>query len=561
MDKKRGLANVAVSMIFKVVILIVTVLARRYMIRYIGNDVNGLNSLYISLLDFLSVAELGVGSAITFCMYKPIVEGDNKKVSALYHLFTKLYLIIGGIILVCGCILMPFLKILAKDYQTVDVNLYLTFGIMLASVVISYMFSAKTALINAYKNNYITTTVFSIGQILQCGLQIIVLIFTRSFVWYLICRVISISLQWVATEVIARIKHGGIIKDRVRIDAETKKEVTKNIKAMFMHKIGGVLVNTADSIIISSFIGISILGKYSNYTTIVVAMIGVLGLCFTPLTSVIGHMFVEESREQANKYFNFFHTFNFVLGVVFFLGYYSVIDNMITVLFADGLELAKTISFVITVNYFIQFLRQAVMLFKDAAGTFYYDRWKPIFEGLLNIGLSILFVKVFPEELKVVGVIIATIITNVLICHIVEPYVLYKHTLLISPKRYYIRNYIYIVVFVAVLVALNYSMISNENQWTELFANGGISLAMSLPISFIAVMCNKDCRLYMKGILQRRKRHNNAPTDEAIDGAAEVETTVDASDIPGVSVAEDPKSTEATVRTEEEHTEENGSVI
>lgn len=561
MDKKRGLANVAVSMIFKVVILIVTVLARRYMIRYIGNDVNGLNSLYISLLDFLSVAELGVGSAITFCMYKPIVEGDNKKVSALYHLFTKLYLIIGGIILVCGCILMPFLKILAKDYQTVDVNLYLTFGIMLASVVISYMFSAKTALINAYKNNYITTTVFSIGQILQCGLQIIVLIFTRSFVWYLICRVISISLQWVATEVIARIKHGGIIKDRVRIDAETKKEVTKNIKAMFMHKIGGVLVNTADSIIISSFIGISILGKYSNYTTIMTAMIGVLTLCFTPLTSVIGHMFVEESREQANKYFNFFYTINFVLGVVFFLGYYSVIDNMITVLFADGLELAKTISFVITVNYFIQFLRQAVMLFKDAAGTFYYDRWKPIFEGLLNIGLSILFVKVFPEELKVVGVIIATIITNVFICHIVEPYVLYKHTLLISPKRYYIRNYIYIVVFVAALVALNYSMISNENQWTELFANGGISLVMSLPISFIAVMCNKDCRLYMKGILQRRKRHDNASTDEAIDGAAEVEATVGATDISGVSVAEDPKSTEATVRTEEEHTEENGSVI
>ncbi len=526
MDKKRGLANVIVSIIFKVVILLVTVLARRYMIRYIGNDVNGLNSLYISLLDFLSVAELGVGSAITFCMYKPIVDGDNKKVSALYHLFTKLYLIIGGIILVCGFILMPFLKILAKDYQTVDVNLYLTFGIMLVSVVISYLFSAKTALINAYKNNYVTTTVFSLGQILQCGLQIIVLIFTRSFVWYLICRIISVSLQWIATEVIARIKHGGIIKDRVRIDDETKKEVTKNIKAMFMHKIGGVLVNTADSIIISTFIGIAVLGKYSNYTTIVIAMIGVLGLCFTPLTSVIGHMFVEESREQANRYFNFFHTFNFVLGIVFFLGYYSVIDNLITILFAPGLELAKTISFVITVNYFIQFLRQAAMLFKDAAGTFYYDRWKPIFEGLINIGLSVLYVKIFPEELNVVGVIIATIITNVLICHIVEPYVLYKHTLLISPKRYYIRNYIYIAVFIAALVALNYSMVSYENQWTELFANGGISLALSVPISLIAVVCNKDCRLYMKGMLRRLKRHKKTANDNAEDVSESIETTI-----------------------------------
>ncbi|MBD5100766.1 MAG: hypothetical protein HDT29_05845 [Clostridiales bacterium] len=514
MDKKKGLLNVFVSIVFKVMILIASIVVRRFLIRYVGNGVNGLNSLYTSILEFLAVAELGVGIAITYCMYKPIVEGNTNKVSALYGLFTRTYLLIGGIILVGGCILMAALPYLAKDYQSLDVNLYLTFGLMLIYVVLSYLFSSKTSLINAYKNNYITTIISSSGALVQYGLQIIVLIYTKSFVWFLICRIISMALQWLVTEIVTRIKYKDIIRNKQSIDSQTKKEIIKNIKAMFMHKIGGVLVNTADSLIISAFIGIIILGKYSNYTTIMVAMTGVINLFFTPLTSVIGHMCVNEDKMQVKKYFNFFHTFNFVLGMVFFLGYYAVIDNLITILFEDGLELAKSISFVITLNYFIQFMRQSALLFRDATGTFYNDRWKPLIEGIVNTGLSILFVFIFPEGYNVVGVIVATIITNIFICHIVEPHVFYKYALKTSAKGYYIRNYGYIAIFTSALVALNYSMISNDNQWIELFANGGISLAFSLTISLLIVLCNKDFRHYMKNFIGRFIRRKGNSEDK-----------------------------------------------
>lgn len=511
MDKNKGILNISISIVFKLVLLIANILVRRFLIKYIGNEINGLNSLYISVLDFLSVAELGVGSVITFCMYKPIVDGDNDKVSSLYRLFTKLYLIIGAIILVGGCAVMPALPYLAKDYQNVDANLYLTFGLMLASVVLSYTFSSKTSLINAYKNNYITTTISSGGLLLQCVLQIVVLILTGSFVWFLVCRIIAVVLQWVVTEIITKFKYKDIVRNKQQVDAETKKEVTKNVKAMFMHKIGSMLVNTADSIIISTFIGIVVLGKYSNYTTIMSAMSGVLVLCFTPLTSVIGHMCVSEDKMQVTKYLNFFHTFNFILGMVFFLGYYAVIDNLITLFFGTDLELAKSISLVITLNYFIQFMRQATLLFRDATGTFYNDRWKPIVEGLLNIGLSILFVFVFPEEYNVVGVIVATVITNIFICHIVEPHVLYKYGLQSSAKSYYIKNYIYLTLFAASLIALHFAMISSDNQWIELFANGGISLAFSIVISVFVILCNKDFRYYMKGILRRFTKRKKEP--------------------------------------------------
>ena len=503
MDKKRSLLNVSVSIGFKFVIIILEIFVRRFLIRYVGNEINGLNSLYISILDFLAIAELGVGGAITYCMYQPIVDGDREKTAALYHLFQKLYWIIGAVIVVVGCAIMPLLPYLAKDYAEADVNLYLTFALMLSSVAITYLFSAKTSLINAYKDNYIVNTVSSLGRIVQCGLQMLVLFLTGSFIWYLVCRIISSVLQWVATETIARYKHGDIIKIKSSVDSETKKEVTKNVKAMFMHKIGGILVNTADSIIISSFIGILILGKYSNYTAIVIAMTSVLTLCFTPLTSVVGHMFVEEGRETAKKYCGVFHTLNFVLGMVFFLGYYAVADNLVGVLFGAELELAKSVSFVITLNYFIQFMRQGCMLFRDATGTFYNDRWKPLFEGIINIGLSVLFVCVFPEDYKVVGVIAATIITNLFICHIIEPYVLYKHAFRSGMKQYYVQNYAYILIFGGILAALNFSMVTLENQWLELLANGGIALALSIVPCIAAIVLNRDFSNIMKNILRK----------------------------------------------------------
>lgn len=504
-DKKKGILNVTVSIFFKIAILIFSILVRRYLIRYLGNEINGLNSLYLSIIGMLSVAELGVGSAITFCMYKPIVENDLEKVSALYRLFTKLYIIIGTIIAVCGFVLMPALPYLAKGYDNVDVNLYLTFAIMLISVVLSYVFSAKTSLLNAHKNDYITTTITSIGMLLQYCLQIGALIIFKTFTAYLLCRVIAILLQWVMTECITRRRYHKIIHQKVALDSETKATVTKSIKAMFMHKIGGILVNTADSIIISAFISVAILGKYTNYTTIVTSMVSVISLCFIPLTSIIGHMLVESDKENVNKYFNFFYMLNFIIGLIFFLGYYAVIDNLITILFGNDLEMAKSISFVITLNYFIRFMRQTVELFKDASGTFYYDRWKPLVEGILNVVLSIAFVFLF----GVVGVIVATVITTLLICHVVEPYVLFKHEMKAPVKKYYVKNYGCMLLFTLLLGALHYSMILSDNQWIELFANGGISLAYSLAVSAVVVLINKDFRHYAKNFLLRLKRHKN----------------------------------------------------
>lgn len=487
MDKKKSIINVVVSISFKVITMVMVILVKRILIRTCGNEVNGLNALYLSIVGFLSVAELGVGSAITFCMYRPIVEGNNRAISALYGLFRRLYRIIGCVILVMGLAITPVIHFFAADYTALDVNLHSTFVLMLISVVITYFFGAQTSLINAYKNNYITTAITSGGVVLQYVLQIVALLITKSFFWYLVCRIVAALAQFLATEIVVRRKYRRIITHQESLDVGYRKEVTRSIKAMFMHKIGYLLVSTVDSIIISMYLGVAQLGAYSNYSTIQVSMMSLLKLLFSSLTSVLGHLYVEKNRQTARQYCEKFQLLNFFVGTVFFLGYYAVIDNLIAMLFHADLVAEKAVALVVTVNGFIQFMRTNVLTFREATGTFYHDRWKSLAEGLVNVVLSILFVR----SIGVVGVILATIVTNLAICHIVEPYVLYKHGFGESPKRYWLKNYGMIALFGCALALLDGCMQVCDTPMVEFLVNGMMSVGISLPLCGAVFLLSK----------------------------------------------------------------------
>ena len=448
---------------------------------------NGLNALYLSIIDFLAVAELGIGTAITFCMYKPIVEGKQDTVSALYHLFRRLYLFIGIVILIAGLALTPFIRYFAKDYASLDVNLQVTFLLMLISVVATYLFGAQISLFNAYKNNYIATAIQSGGLVVQYVLQIVALLATKSFVCFIICRILAVLLQWAITEILVHKEYRGILKNQQKLEKNHQRELVKNIKAMFMHKVGTLLVNTTDSIIISTFIGVAMLGKYSNYAMIMTSMMSVIKLVFTSLTSVWGHLYAEKSKDVARSYCEAGHLLNFWIGALFCLGYYAVADNLVAILFSEDLMIAKSVSFIIALNGFVQYIRENTLVFREATGTFYNDRWKPVAEGAVNVILSVAFVK----WMGIAGVIVATIITNLLICHIVEPYVLYKNAFEVSPRKYYRKNYGMIVVFTASLLLLNCCLQSYESQWKELLTNGCIAVAIAMIVSLLVIPFNK----------------------------------------------------------------------
>lgn len=499
MDKKKGLLNIGTSISSRILLLLVALYIRRLLIICVGNEANGINSLYGSILGLLSVAELGVGAAIVFSMYKPIVDGDKRKVAALYCLYRKLYRIIGTVIFAAGLSVMPFLPRLISDYDTLDINVYTTFLLTLVGAVISYLYSAKTSLIEAHKDNYITTGIATLSRLIRYALQIAALLIFKSFEIFLICQIIETLIVWGITDRVVKKLHPEIISMREKLDADTTSEVTRNIGAMFMHKVGAILVGAVDGMVISAFIGVAVLGRYSNYAAISGAVTSIISLFFTPLTSVLGHLCASEDANEIKKNFEHFYSLNFMLGVTFFLGFYAVIDSIVSILFGGGLLMPGEVSFVIALNSFIGYMRYSQLTFRDASGTFYYDRWKPAAEGLLNLVLSVALVKLLPPDYAVTGVIAATIITNLVICDIVEPHILFKYVFKQPAKAFYIKNYSYILIFAAALYATGKLRLSLGSNVADFFANGFISLVVTAAALLITGIIDRrfagECRI------------------------------------------------------------------
>lgn len=495
-DSDKAKKNVIVSVLFKIILLVLSLVARRFLIKFAGDDANGLNSLFISIVGFLGIAELGIGTAIIYCMYEPIATNDVLRVRQLYTLFKRIYLVIGLIVLAAGLIVLFFLPILSKGYDDINV-LYTSYLLSLAAVVITYLYSAKMSLINAYKNNYISTLITSIGLIIQYVLQIVILVITGNFIHYCICKIGASLVQYILFSLYN--KHKDITSHKEKIEPELKAKVVKNVKAMFLHKIGDVIFGTVDSLVISAIIGVVILGYYSNYLTILTAMNEILKLFIVPLTAVIGHMGVIATTKEKKDYFKFFYSINFILGIVFYLGYFSVCTDLVTILFGEGLELNNDLIIVISITYFIQFMRQSASVFKDSFGLFYKDRYIALLAAIANAGLSIWFAFVF----GIYGVLIATIIVDILMYHVVEPFVLFKYGLDSPPYKYYLINYSLIGFFVGEVLLFNLIHLNIDNVYLHFLASGCLSVAINIIPVIIVVLINPKLREKIKKIFVR----------------------------------------------------------
>lgn len=513
MDKKKAVYNIAVSLAFKLIILFLALLSRRYLIRILGNEANGVYSLFLSVIGFLSIAELGIGSAITFNMYKPIVEKNYVKVTLLYRLYKKVYLIVALVILIIGPFLTLFLNILAKG-NTGSFNLSLNYLIILFATVTSYFYAYKTSYINAHKDDYITISIRSLGLIAEAIMQILFLKYFKSFELFFVSILISNLMQWILTNYIFRKKYMyTLINEESNLDMETRKEVIDKAKAMFMHKIGGLLVNTLNGVIISAFVGVVMLGKYMNYTTILAGISSLLVLTFTAITSILGHSYAKNTPKVFHSQFKKAYVYNYIIGVIFYIGFLAISDELIRLIFSDLQVLDRKIVVVLTINYFVQFMRQSTLTFKDASGTYYYDRYKPFFEGVINLSLSILLVR----TLGVSGVLLSTIITNLLICHIIEPFVLYKHGFKNNPTKYYLINYLLISIFlVSVFLFEIIDFKYTTNIYWSILQRGFFSIIFSsliLIITYIFISpIRKEINLvlfeilkYIKGFRKKQK--------------------------------------------------------
>lgn len=398
-------------------------ISRTIFITMLGADYLGVNGLFSNILSMLSLAELGIGSAIIYNMYRPLAEGDERKLKALMSLYEKSYKIIGITIAIVGCLISPYLSYIIKDTPNIP-NLIIIYLMFLMNSVVSYFYIYKSSIIMADQKNYIITVRQQIFTVLQVILQIVVLYITKNYLAYLLIQIIctflmNFSISKKADKMYPFLKS----KNKEKLDSNEKKIIFKHVSATMSHKVGGVVVNGTDNILMSKFVGVYWVGLYSNYYMIISIINRFVGQIFTAITASVGHLNVKESKEKSYDVYKKILFINFWIYGFCSISLLSLFNPFIKLWLGDKFLLSSGIVVLIVTNFYLTGMRQSTITYNSTLGLFWNDRYKPWIEACINMIASIILLK----KLGISGVFLGTLISSVTTSVWVDPYILFKH--------------------------------------------------------------------------------------------------------------------------------------
>ncbi len=435
--------NIVVGIIKNVVITLLAFISRKLFIEYIGIEFLGINGLFTNILSLLSMADLGFGTAMSFSFYKPLADGDEKKLASLIHFYKKVYHIIAIAVAVIGLSLIPILdKIINLETPVHNIELY--YIIFLSNTVISYLFVYKSSVLTADQKNFVvdiwTIAVNVIKIIIQC-------IFTIIFKNYIIYIVLNVLATLVNNLVISHQanKQYPYISNYTSIDKQDKKEIFVNLKSVFIYKVSGSLLNSIDSIVISVCISTVAVGLYSNYSTITTSLVSFITIIFTSLTPSIGNLIVKESYDARYKIFTMAQNLSFWISGFVSICTYVLISDFIEIWLGQEYVMGELMAVAVALNLYFSTSMQTIWIFREASGLYKRTKYIMLIAAIVNLCLSVLLAKI----LGAAGVILATTIAKISTYFWYEPNILFKDFFkkrVISYYKTYMLNILCVII-------------------------------------------------------------------------------------------------------------------
>lgn len=495
-----SIMNSSISAFIYLLRLILGFVSRTYFIHLLGVEILGLNGLFTNILSFLSLAELGIGTSIVYELYRPISLNDNETIKSLMKLYKTAYNFIGIIIAIVGTCVLPVLPMIIKN-GNVNSSTYVYYILFLGNSVISYFFTYKRSLLNADQKNYITVindfTFYVIGTLFQ----IIILILFKSYFWYLVIQILVTLISNIWISIIVNKRYPYILEKAVKkIDPKIKKELGKNVIGNLSSQIGSVVVLGSDNILLSSFIGLTVVGLYSNYTLITNAVKGVLQQATNSVIPSVGNMIVQVTREKAYNTFKLYLFINSSVSYITGVGVFAVINNFIRIWIGKNFLLPYTTVLLIALNLTVLMYQGAARTFISGYGLFWSQRWKPIFEAAVNIIFSLIFLLYF--HLGVSGVLLGTMFSSILVIMWFEPYVLFKYGFKRSVYEYVFFTILFYLKFIiSVIVITIIGRFFVVNNLTSFLIFSVVQIIVLMLLYFILFGFNSEFKELFKRIV------------------------------------------------------------
>lgn len=501
MRTAHSIKNITMSIFSQVVLVLLGLISRKIFLDSLGIQYLGVNGLLTNVLSVLALVESGIGISIVYNLYKPLAEDNRTQIIALIQLYKKAYTVLAGIVLLITIVLYPFLGYFIKAGGHIP-NLTIIFFIFVIKTMISYLNAHKWSLINADQRGYILAKTNLMFQVISTIVKIAVLIITHNYIAFLVLEIIIYVIQNIVNGLIVNKRYPYIkTKEKYSIEKNTMDNIKNNVKAMFLHNIGGYLVFGTDNILISTFVGLATVGLYSNYTMIIDQLKALINPILGGIGASVGNLIATENSEKNYSVFKTAYLVNFWIYSFCVIFLYNLLEPFIN-WWLGGNYLLDNLTFMfILINVYLTGMRTAISTFKSKAGLFVQDKYAPVFEGFINLISSLVLVKI----LGLPGVFIGTTISSIATVFWTQPCIVYKYIFQKSAWLYFRRYGLYAILTLATgFITTNIcNLLVAGNTFVSLIEKGLICVVVPNLI-YIAVFHKNDEFKFIRNVVSLR---------------------------------------------------------
>lgn len=439
--------NIGTNLFLYLATYIAVFISRTYFVRILGNDYLSITGLFQNVITIVSFAELGLGSASIYCLYKPISENNKTKIISLLNYFNKLYTRVIFISLAIGLLLLPGIPFIV-DIPSLGINsssVYYYYILFVINTSISYAMIEYKLFLIADQKQYKVNIWTQVIQIVILSLQTIYIYITKDYAGYLYLLIVGTVLTNFAIKWYVRKNYKDIFQQTPELLPVTeRRSIIQNIKSIFYYKVGSVILNGADNVIISAFIKTTLVGLCSNYLLVVNSINSVLMQCFNGIGASIGNHIVESDSDKQLTVFNQLNllcVFLFSFSSICIVGF---INPFIRIWL--GIEYVLDIWSVISIItvFYITGVNQVLSLYRTSFGLFKNARFYPIIAAISNIILAIIAAKLFGLP----GVFFTTAFIKLIFFTLVDIKLVFHYGFKVHMKPFilkYFRDFIFVI--------------------------------------------------------------------------------------------------------------------
>lgn len=436
----QSIKNSQIALIFYLIEMFLGFVSRKVFINYIGVEVLGLNTTANNLLQFLNLAEMGIGSAIAFTLYKPLAQNDIFTIKEVVQVQGWLYKRIATIVAIGAIILMAFFPLIFEKISLPLWYAYASFGVLLYSALLTYFINYKQIVLSASQQDYKITLSYKATLVVKNVVQIFAIsYFSNGYIWWLVLQFVFATLASINLNMVIKRNYpylrgidthiGTLVKEKYRI-------VIVKVKQLFFHKMAGYVLNQTSPLIIYAFTSLTMVAVYGNYMLIAGGLTMLLQAIFNSVAAGVGNLIAQGERGHILSVFRELFTSRFFCVTILIFCLFRLIDPFITLWVGSEYLLERDTLIIIISIMYINLMRSVVDNFIFGYGLF-KDIWAPVVESILNISLSIIFGYLW----GITGILSGVLVSLILIVFIWKPFFLFKYGMKVDCKVY-LRMYL-----------------------------------------------------------------------------------------------------------------------